>query len=726
MSTIGNIKISGSLVVTGSVQLSDSSTVTGSFTGDGSSLTGVTGSWNGFRIGDAEVTGSLEVSNSITASAFQGDGSGLTGLGSQWNGIYTGSASITGSLEVNGRVSQVGLGSSTYFGFRAGESDDKTNNYNTAFGDSAFRDNETGTQNTAVGFQSLLTNLNGSGNTALGAFTLTANEGGYNTAIGNNALDSTNTGDYNVAVGNASLRNNSSGDKNTALGTDSLLYNDAGTKNTAIGYGAGQYTTGSSDSNVFLGYNAGPLPNTSVSNKLYIHNNSGSALIEGNFSSGQVNINGSITASVFTGSFVGNGSGLTGITATAEWDGSRNGDSEITGSLEVTEDLTVGSQIVVGTSSGTQNPVIHSLVSNTSENILLESSDTGAGSAPDLVLYRNAGTPQDNDTLGVVEFKTNNAGGSNPFVWNGIYSRVIDASQQASALTISAFYGSSTAHAIGVHNTSDSTSTGAVIINPNGFNEVPQHTLDVKGDARITTDLTITGSAIIDKKLTVGSNNTNAGNKSTIAGGDYNTLDITATCSFIGGGKLNTGSACLTSIGGGCNNVADHRGATVGGGFNNSALGIYSTIGGGGGNVACLTATVAGGDSNEATGQSSFVGGGVSNDNGGNFSSILGGGNNCITNATSRYSAILGGCQNIIAAYHTGSFIAGQHITTAASDTTYVNNLHITGSTSAHAVMQISRRETTPTGVEGMIIASGSAGSSKLYYYNGTSWNALF
>ena len=551
-----------------------------------------------------------------------------------------------------------------------------------------------------------------------------------------------------------------------------------------------------------------------------------------NLQTSQIEFAGGVTGSSFTGSFVGDGSGLTGVTS--EWDGTRDGDSEITGSLEVTEDLTVGSQIVVGTSIGTQNPVIHSLVSNTSENILLESSDTGAGSAPDLVLFRNAGIPQDDDTLGVVEFKTNDVGGSNPFVWNGVYSRVIDASQQASALTISAFYGSSTANGIGVHNLGDSTSTGAVIISPNTFNQVPQHTLDVQGDARITTNLYITGSITGSSftgsfvgdgsgltgittegdwydgttylssskeirvtgtisgstKLTIGSSHTNSGtlssiagggfNKissathcssilggytntisgsyssivggvsncirqnslystvgggennyisgshSTIAGGRYNYIDASATCSFIGGGQLNTGSACLTTIGGGCSNVADHRGATVGGGFNNSALGIYSTIGGGGGNKACLTATVAGGDSNEALGQSSFVGGGNSNDNCGNFSSILGGANNCIASANARYSAILGGRCNTIASNHTGSFIAGQYITSDAPDTTYVNNLHITGSTTLHAVMKISRRETTPSAVEGMIIASGSAGSSKLYYYDGTSWNALF
>ena len=41
-------------------------------------------------------------------------------------------------------------------------------------------------------------------------------------------------------------------------------------------------------------------------------------------------------------------------------------------------------------------------------------------------------------------------------------------------------------------------------------------------------------------------------------------------------------------------------------------------------------------------------------------------------------------------------------------------------------ILQLAVRTTTPTPVEGMIIASGSVGASTLYYYNGTSWNALF
>ena len=50
---------------------------------------------------DAEITGSLNVSNSITASGFQGDGSGLTGIDVR---SFGGDGSITGSLKVDSFV----------------------------------------------------------------------------------------------------------------------------------------------------------------------------------------------------------------------------------------------------------------------------------------------------------------------------------------------------------------------------------------------------------------------------------------------------------------------------------------------------------------------------------------------------------------------------------------------------------------------------------------------
>ena len=74
--------------------------------------------------------------------------------------------------------------------------------------------------------------------------------------------------------------------------------------------------------------------------------------------------------------------------------------------------------------------------------------------------------------------------------------------------------------------------------------------------------------------------------------------------------------------------------------------------------------------------------------------------------------------------YNTGA------LTGTAASASFVNpltqNVQITGSLLVKDILQLAVRTTTPTPVEGMIIASGSAGASKVYYYNGTTWNALF
>jgi hypothetical protein len=65
-------------------------------------------------------------------------------------------------------------------------------------------------------------------------------------------------------------------------------------------------------------------------------------------------------------------------------------------------------------------------------------------------------------------------------------------------------------------------------------------------------------------------------------------------------------------------------------------------------------------------------------------------------------------------------------IQTTTGSVIFNGNTTVTGSLTVKDIIQLERRTTTPTPVEGMIIASGSAGSSVLYYYNGTTWNALF
>jgi hypothetical protein len=63
----------------------------------------------------------------------------------------------------------------------------------------------------------------------------------------------------------------------------------------------------------------------------------------------------------------------------------------------------------------------------------------------------------------------------------------------------------------------------------------------------------------------------------------------------------------------------------------------------------------------------------------------------------------------------------------SGSEVQITGSLKVTGSAIIKDILTLVPRTTTPgTPVEGMIIASGSVGSSVLYYYNGTTWNALF
>lgn len=70
-----------------------------------------------------------------------------------------------------------------------------------------------------------------------------------------------------------------------------------------------------------------------------------------------------------------------------------------------------------------------------------------------------------------------------------------------------------------------------------------------------------------------------------------------------------------------------------------------------------------------------------------------------------------------------GQFAERRNLIYAASG----SGVQITGSLRINDLIVLAPRTTTPgSPTEGMIIASGSVGASKLYYYNGTSWNALF
>tara|TARA_R110000850_G_scaffold247387_1_gene372296 strand:+ start:4937 stop:6673 length:1737 start_codon:yes stop_codon:yes gene_type:complete len=193
-------------------------------------------------------------------------------------GIGTTDFTDPAPLVISGRVSQVDLGNSTYFGFEAGLSDDLSGNVNTGFGYRALKATIgaiTGYQNSAFGAYSLQANTTGYDNTAIGRSALgTATTAYYNTAVGSAAMVYTTTGSWNTGIGTFSLITNTTGSYNTGIGVQALNDNTTGSWNTVVGARAlenvptgsfntvlGGYAAQAAESlsnSVIIGYNARP------------------------------------------------------------------------------------------------------------------------------------------------------------------------------------------------------------------------------------------------------------------------------------------------------------------------------------------------------------------------------------------------------------------------------------------------------------------------------------
>ena len=376
---------------TGHVQIKtalSASQFSGSFYGDGSNLTGVNTSAFPFN-GNAVITGSLTVSGSsvavnltdttaisgsIFSGSYIGDGSGLTGV-SATTFPFTGSAGITGSLSVVGPTNVTGSfnvsGSSPIINLKGVTTIDEGLKIHTpcslsiGIGANSLGTNS-GSQNVAIGYRAAcnvnpsqinitvvgscagqvacssdvavgsqaLNSISGGSNVAVGYQAMGAGSGtgNANAALGFHSLYSLTSGEGNIALGDRASQCITTGKYNSSLGSFSLRTLDSGQYNIGIGYAAGCKSV-SGDYNVYIGHKAGPsINNTVESNKLYIGNNEGTPLIKGDFSTSQVEFSGGVSGS-FSGSFKGDGSNLTGVTA--DWDGSRNGNASITGSLTV-------------------------------------------------------------------------------------------------------------------------------------------------------------------------------------------------------------------------------------------------------------------------------------------------------------------------------------------------------------------------------------------------------
>ena len=184
----------------------------------------------------------------------------------------------------------------------------------------------------------------GFGNVILGAGAgdnLTSGDGVKNVLVGRDSGTIVD-GNRNVAVGYRSLFSADGLDDSVAIGELAFSTLISGANNVALGRQAGSTLTAGSG-NIYIGNGAGPVFSSTQSNKLYINNQASNVpLILGDFSTGTVVFNSTVSASYFSGSYYGDGSNLTGLTATSEWDGTRDGDGEITGSFTVS-----GSNVIV-------------------------------------------------------------------------------------------------------------------------------------------------------------------------------------------------------------------------------------------------------------------------------------------------------------------------------------------------------------------------------------------
>jgi hypothetical protein len=214
--------------------------------------------------------------------------------------------------------------------------------------------------NTAVGHNALYNSTLGYYNVGIGYRALYGSQQGVrNTAIGNNSAAAVADGSEGVFIGNDAGANRSKWDKDVSIGVYSsknaqgsqnvLIGYCAGYQtrnyNTALGTCAGKFSGNASDRNVYIGYKAGPSALTNESCQLYIGINSGTTpLIKGDFGTGVVTINSCLKVTQASGSFIGDGSGLTGLPGDGfPYDGA----AVISGSLFVSQSTAAGTAVTV-------------------------------------------------------------------------------------------------------------------------------------------------------------------------------------------------------------------------------------------------------------------------------------------------------------------------------------------------------------------------------------------
>ena len=562
-------------------------------------------------------------------------------------------------------------------------------------------------------------------------------EGTYNTTLGINSLQNATTSDENVVIGNNALQTLSSGDNNTALGASTGINNSSG------------------DKNVYIGYAAGPSSSVSENDKLYINTvASDTPLILGDFVTQQLEFAGGVTGSSFTGSFVGDGSEITGIDS--EWDGSYIGDASITGSLTIS-----GSGAILNTQE-IQYDIVHAAAGHSTGRVFWDAaantlaadmlgSDVTLQIGQEMHLYakNTSGITLVNGTA----VRITGASGVNIeigptlSVTESISNTTIDQDQIVGLVTEdianNGFGYVTTAGAVRGIDTStfaagdilyvSHTATGSYSTSkpPSPFFTAKVGIVEVSNPSNGVILVSPSEPLHLTDLANITGSNVPAGISYLVHDDTTKIISFTSELSGSFSGSFAGDGSGLTGV------VSSSVPYTTGSGTDSIQSAFNQADAGG------VISVVAGGRNNTiaSTGEASYIGAGRGNTITGSYSAILAGTG---SNSKSQGSIILGGSENLIEAgginssilagkggtvnFNASSIVSGDNIQAARKYTAHATSVYVTGSTAElvgdfGGVLQLARRETTPTlsgDYEGMIINSGSATRSDLYFYSGT------
>lgn len=293
------------------------STISGSFVGDGSGLTGLTV--------DSVDYDNVNNKPTLFSGSSQVDFDSITNVPDELISASNGDVTLRGVLELSEGPSIASTQRNLIIGLGADHIKDSSISYNnTVIGVESGQGMQSGSRNNTLIGDGIMYN---DGLDALGTVT-------SNTVIGHESMKE-GYGIGNVVLGRQSLLRATSANNNIVIGNSTLDTDDYnGSSAIVIGNTAGDHLTGG-NLNILIGDSAGPTTDTSLTGKLYIDvEESDTPLIYGDFVSDEVTINGDLDVTGTTsGSFIGDGSGLTGISAdsvdTASYVSASNVDGEV-------------------------------------------------------------------------------------------------------------------------------------------------------------------------------------------------------------------------------------------------------------------------------------------------------------------------------------------------------------------------------------------------------------